>query len=161
MRILGMLLLSASLAGCQTAGQPTASGSPETTIAGARPEQVKPLLVNAAMNRGLKLKTDTAYSITFERPWGGSLASQALADAMVGVTVERLTFSVAETPDGGTRVVVDRYSVKQRYGREEASPANNGLGAENLQAMLDQMAPSLSPPPAISTPAAPKRKPGT
>jgi hypothetical protein len=144
MRVFGVAIAALMLAGCQTDQRPTASGSPEITIAGAKSDQVKPLIVNAGMNRGMKLKNDTPYQITFEQPWGGSVASAALADAMVGASLERLTFSVAESGTG-TRVVLDRYMVRARYGREEVSPANNGLGTESLQAILDSMAPSLQP----------------
>ncbi len=145
MRIAAIAALAAlSLAGCQTDTRPSASGSPEVTITGARPEQVKPLIVNAGLNRGFKLKNDTPYQITFEQPWGGSLVSQAVGDAMIGASLERLTFSVAEI-SGSTRVVLDRYMVRQRYGREEVSPANTYLGTESLQGILDSMTPSLQP----------------
>lgn len=147
-RIITVFLVAMTLAGCQTdSSPPTASGSPEITVTGAKPEQVKPRLVNAAMNRGLKLKNDTAYQITFERPWGGAAGSAivgALISTDAGPVVERLTFSIADTGDG-TRVVLDRYMVKSgRFGREDVSPANNGLGLDPLQTVLDGIAPSLS-----------------
>jgi hypothetical protein len=149
--IIGFSLL---LTGCQTDGPPTASGSPEITIAGARPEQVKPRIVSAMMNSGVRLKSDSAYLLVFERKWGNAIAS-----SIIGVvrnsdgsdTMENLNFSIADVGTG-TRVVLDRYMVKiGGFGRESTTQANNAIGLDSLQATLDQMAPALGGP----SPAAP------
>lgn len=149
MRIARFAIVGAlALAGCQT-DAPTASGSPEITVTGARPEQVKPLLLNSALNRGMKLRSDTTYQLTFERPWGGAVQSAlvgALISTNAGNVTERLSFSIAEA-NGGTRVVLDRYMVKVgSFGREDVTLANGPApGLEPVQATLDQMAPSMQP----------------
>lgn len=146
MRMMLAAIAALTLTGCQTNGSPTASGSPEITVSG-RPEQVKPAIVNAAMNRGMKLKGDTLYQATFERPWGstvGSIVVGALISTDAGAVVERMTFSFAQVP-AGTRVVLDRYMVRTgSFGREEVSLANGPApGLEPVQTTLDQMAGSL------------------
>ncbi|WP_298876821.1 hypothetical protein [uncultured Bradyrhizobium sp.] len=142
MRILALLIFCACLAGCQT-DSATPSGRPEVTIRNMKPEQVKPQLINAMINEGGRLRNDSTYLVTFERPWGNA-AGAALVGALVSTygasAVERLSFSIADAGNG-TRIVVDRYMVTVGYfGREDASPANNGLGLEPLQQVLDRVA---------------------
>lgn len=148
MRRAAILALAAILANCQT-DAPTASGSPEITVPGARPEQIKPLLLNSALNMGMKLRNDTPYQLTFERPWGGAVQSAvvgALLSTNAAGATERLSFSITET-GGGTRIVLDRYMVKVgSFGREDATLANGPApGLEPVQATLDRMAHSLQP----------------
>lgn len=146
MRLALATIAALALVGCQTNANPTASGSPEITIAG-RPEQVKPAIVNAALNRGMKLKGDTAYQATFERPWGNTVGAAvvgALISSDASPAVERMTFSFTEVP-AGTRVVLDRYMVKTgSFGREQVSLANGPApGLEPVQTTLDQISSSL------------------
>jgi hypothetical protein len=168
MRILGIVALGAALAlaGCQTEGAGTASGSPEITIPGARPDQVKPRIVGAMMNSGARLKSDSDYLMVFERKWGNAVAS-----ATVGIllnsdgsdTMEQLHFSIADT-GSGTRVVLDRYMTKVgAFGRESKSttPANNAIGLDSLQGTLDAMAPTLAGGPPMAPASQRKRPPGT
>jgi hypothetical protein len=102
-----------------------------------------------ALNRGLKMRGDTAYQVTFERPWGNQVGA-AIVGALISTdassVVERLTFSIAEAGNG-TRIVLDRYMVKVgKFGREDVSLANGPApGLDRLQATLDEMAPSLTP----------------
>lgn len=147
MNKIAAILLCAALAGCQTEA-PTASGSPEITVSG-RPEQVKPAVVNAALNRGMKMKGDTAYQATFERPWGGTVGSHLVGTMLssdMSPAVERMTFSFADT-GSGTRVVLDRYMVRAgAYGKEQITLANGAApGLEPVQATLDQIAAALPP----------------
>jgi len=143
-----LLFVFLSLTGCQTDAPATASGSPEVTISGVTPEQVKPQIVSGALNRGLKLKSDSAYQLTFERPWGGQVGA-ALVGTLVSTdgsaAVERLTFSIADV-GGSTRIVAERYMVKiGSFGREVVNPANNGLGLEPLQSVLESVTASVRP----------------
>ncbi len=141
MRRVAMVAVCLALAGCQTETA-SPSGSPEVTLRGVKPAQVKPQIVNAALNSGLKLRGDSDYQLTFERPWGGvvgSVAVGALLSTNAAPAVERLAFSIADTGTG-TRVVLDRYMVKVgSFGREDVNPANNGLGLEPLQTTLDKV----------------------
>lgn len=147
MRILLVLCCSALLVGCQTEGAGKASGSPEITVSGSKPEQVKARIVGAMMNSGARLKSDSAYLLVFERKWGNLLAASTigvLRNSDGSDTMEQLHFSIADT-GAGTRVVVDRYMTKVgAFGRESTTPANNALGLDSLQGMLDQMAPALA-----------------
>lgn len=143
--ILGSALAALLLAGCQTDAA-TPSGSPEITVSG-RPDQVKPAVVNAALNRGMKMRGDTAYTATFERPWGGTAGSHLVGTMLssdLSPAIERMTFSFAEA-GSGTRVVLDRYMVRAgRYGKEQITLANGAApGLEPVQATLDQIAASL------------------
>jgi hypothetical protein len=114
----------------------------QAAIKRLKPDQVKPQLVNAVINDGGRLKSDSPYLVVFERPWGnavGAVVVGALLSADASGAVERLSFSIADTGDG-TRVVADRYMVKVgSFGREDVNPANNGLGLEPLQSVLDRV----------------------
>jgi hypothetical protein len=139
-RILALPLFCAYLAGCQTDSS-ASSGHLEVTIQNMMPEQVKPQLVNAMINEGGRLRNDSTYLVTFERPRGDA-ASAALIGALVsteGVSaIERLAFSIAEARNG-TRIVVDRYMVTVgSFGREDIRPANS-FGLEPLQHVLDRV----------------------
>lgn len=142
MRFVAIALCCLMLGACQTDTAATASGRPEVTIKRLKPEQVKPQLVNAMLNDGGRLKGDSPYLVTFERPWGnaaGAALVGALLSADASSAVERLSFSIADAGDG-TRIVVDRYMVKVgSFGREDVNPANNGLGLEPLQSVLDRV----------------------
>ncbi|PSO30527.1 hypothetical protein [Bradyrhizobium sp. MOS002] len=142
MRFLTLLIVCTFLAGCQTDSS-TPSGRPEVTIRNLKPDQVKSQLINAMINDGGRLKSDSPYLVTFERPWGNAVGA-ALVGTLISTdassAVERLSFSIADT-GAGTRIVADRYLVKVgSFGREDASPANNGLGLEPLQQVLDRLA---------------------
>jgi hypothetical protein len=169
LRPIAMLCLAFALPGCQTDTSTTASGSPEIIVNGARPESVKPKIINAVLDLGMTLKNDTPIEVTVERPWKvtpepGVITSFAELDGPA--IVERLTFSLTDS-SGGTRVTLDRYIVRtSRLGKEYVKPANNAPGVEKLQAILDAVAPSLgttttidlpiahsqNPPPRISAP---------
>ena len=140
-RIIPVLALAALAAGCQTASN-TPSGSPEVTISGVRPDQAKSRLVNHMTNAGMRLKTDTAYSMTFERPWPNKAAAAAIAILVtsdISEPVERVSVSISDAP-GGTRIVADRYMVKYAgTGREQVNPANNAPGLESLQNTLNSL----------------------
>ncbi len=140
MRWVFAVALAVGLSACQT-DTPTASGSPEVTLRGLKPQQVKPQVVTAALNNGLRLTGDTEYQLTFERPWGG-LVGQAIVGPLISANSkvsERLTFAMADV-GGGTRVVADRYMVKVgAFGREEANPANMAPGLEPLQTTLEKV----------------------
>ena len=159
MRVLLALSIAISLAGCQTNTPTTASGSPEITVTGARPDQVKPQLVNAILNRGLRLRTDSPFQIVAERKWGGAGGAAvlgALLSSDASDVIERISFSIADT-GAGTRIVADRYMVKYAgTGRETANPANNAPGLDSLQGTLDAMAPALGAVP-VATAAPPQR----
>ena len=163
------LLMALALVGCQTDTSTTASGSPEITVRGTRPEAVKPKIINAALDLGMTLKHDTPIEVTVERPWDVNSRSAIvgpLANLDGSSLIERLTFSIADS-GGGTRVVLDRYMVRvSKQGKEYISLANNSPGTEKLQDILDSVAPSLganqtidlpefnshNPPPRISAP---------
>jgi hypothetical protein len=165
-----VLFLLFALPGCQTDTSTTASGSPEIIVRGARSESVKPKIIGAALDLGMTFKNDTAIEVTVERPWETSTRSDVmppLANLEGTPTAERLVFSVSDSGIG-TRVVLDRYMVRtSRVGKEYVTPANNAPDAENLQNILDSIAPSLGstnqaidlpavsasrPPPRISAP---------
>ena len=141
MRIFAAIFCGLLLTGCQTETA-TPSGRPEFTIAKLKPEQVKPQLVNAMLNDGGRLKSDTPYLVVFERPWGnvvGAAVVGALISTDASSAVERLSFSITNSGDG-TRIVADRYMVRVgTFGREDVTPANNGLGLEPLQSVLDRV----------------------
>ncbi len=107
------------------------------------PDQAKPKLVNAMLNDGRRLKSETPYQVVFEKPWGnvvGAAVVGALVSTDASSAVERLSLYIAEV-DGVTRIVADRYMVKVgAFGREDVNPANNGLGLEPLQQVLDRAA---------------------
>ncbi len=130
----------ACLAACQTTTANTPSGRPEITLQGVKPERVKPQIVNAMINQGARLKSDSAYQLTFERPWGqhGAVIG-ALLSADGSGAIERLTFSITDS-GGGSRVVLDRSMVLIRgFGREDATPAGpNPPGMEPSQEVLEK-----------------------
>jgi hypothetical protein len=138
---LGPVIAALFLAGCQT-DTPTASGSPEVTIRGVRPDQAKPQLVNAILNKGLRIKSDSPYQIVTERQMGGiggAAVLGALLTSDASDVIERFSFSIAEA-GGGTRIVLDRYMVKYPgTGRESAIQNNKSIAADNLQATLDSL----------------------
>jgi hypothetical protein len=142
MRFIAIAVCCLLLAGCQTESA-TPSGRPEVTIRNLKPDQVKPQLVNALLNDRARLKSDTPYLVVVERPWGnivGAAVVGALVSADASSAIERLSFSIADTGNG-TRIVADRYMVKVgTFGREDVNPANNALGLEPLQSVLDRVA---------------------
>ncbi len=158
-RWVAALVLMPLLAGCATQEGPrTASGSPEVTITGARAEQVKPAIVNAMLNSGLRIKSDTTYNIVFEKQ-DTNMASAIIFGTGYGPPVHRVTFAVAEVP-GATRIVADSATFSNAgTAFERRGPAFPEFPPERLQAMLDEIAVSLrrqpSPPPGPAP--APKR----
>src|SRR5437764_9169032 len=98
----------------QTDTSTTASGSPEIIVSGARPETVKPKIINAVLDLGMTLKNDTPIEVTAERPWKMTPESGVvtlLPDLDGSAVVERRTFSMTDS-SGGTRVMLDRYMVR-------------------------------------------------
>ena len=134
MRKFALVIACAVLTGCQTESA-TPSGRHEVTIQSMNPDQAKPKLVNAMLNDGRRLKSETPYQVVFEKPWGnvvGAAVVGALVSTDASSAVERLSLYIAEV-DGGTRIVADRYMVKVgAFGREDVNPANNGLGLARL-----------------------------
>ncbi len=138
MRLIGMVFLALLCTGCQTDKMATASGSPEVTIANARPDQIKPAIVSAMLNTGLRIKADSQYNIVFEKR-EENLFVGVFFGTGYGPPVHRVSFAIAEVP-GGTRVVAD-----------SAIIINPGTAFENrgvnvpefpparLQEMLDQI----------------------
>lgn len=164
---IAVLFLLFGLPGCQTDTPTAASGSPEIMVKGVRAEAVKPMIIAAALNQGMTLKSHTPIEVTVERPWEITAAkgiTAPLVDLDGTSRTERLTFSMADS-GSGTRIVLDRYMVRtSRPGKEYVSPANDAPGLEKLQTILDAVAPSLgstqqtidlpvvNPPPRISAP---------
>jgi hypothetical protein len=156
------MLFGLVLNGCQTDTMTTASGSPEVTVRGTRPETVKPKIINAAQDLGMTLKHETPIEVTLERPWqvnAGPNVVASLASLDGSSQLERFTFSVADS-GGGTRIVLDRYMVRvSRQGKEYVSLANDAPGAEKLQGILDSVAPSLESSQTIDLPAVSSHNP--
>ena len=102
---------------------------------------MKPQLVNAMLNDGGRLKSDTPYLVVFERPWGnvvGAVVVGGLISTDASSAVEKDVL-ITDSADG-TRIVADRYMVRVgTFGREDVTPANNGLGLEPLQSVLDRV----------------------
>jgi hypothetical protein len=157
-----LLVLLFALQSCQTDTSTTASGSPEIIVRGARPEAVKPRIIDAAFGLGLTLKNDTAIEVTMERPWETKARGDLLPPLanLEGASVERLVFSMTDS-GSGTRVVLDRYLVRtSRVGREFVTPANFVPDAEKLQDILDSVEPLLGATnQAMDLPVSPSRAP--
>lgn len=138
-------VVAAGLAGCQTAVD-TASGSPEVTIPGIRPDQVKPVIVGQMLNTRLRIKTDTQYSLVFEKP-EENIGMNVLFATGFGPPVHRVNFAIAEVP-GGTRIVADSSTISNSgTAFERKTGWYVEFGPERLQAMLNNIESSVAPPP--------------
>ena len=104
LRGLGPWKDSVYLVGGLTQTPQTASGSPEIVVRGAKPDRVKAALVNAALNRHLRMKSDSANMVVFERETTNIAASVLLSTRMSGAPVDRMSFTLVDVPEG-TRVV--------------------------------------------------------
>lgn len=158
-----MLALAATLglAGCQTAQMDTASGGPEVTIRGARPDQIKPAIVSAMLNTRLRIKSDTQYSLVFEKQ-DDSVMMAALFGTGYGPPVHRVSFAIAEVP-GGTRVVADSVIISNAgSGYERRGTSVPEFPPERLQTILNELsaaAVTQAPPPIVTAPAPRRAKP--
>jgi hypothetical protein len=149
MRVLAIFGLGIGLlaGGCMTAGSgapQTASGSPEVTMRGVAPDRAKAALMNAVLNRGLRVKSDTTYSLVVEQPTRNTAAS-ILNTTNSGVApVERVSFAITPIA-GGTRIVADSsFVTKPGTAFEENTPnsAWKAYGPAELQALLSEAAAS-------------------
>lgn len=140
MRFLFLLLSAFMMAACANTEHRTPSGSPEVTILGVRPEQVKPALVNLALNKRLRIKSDSPYLLVVEKETQNIAASILLASRYDTSVIERTSFSVAEVP-GGTRVVADStFITNSGSAFERPSIGRAALNTPELQAFLDELA---------------------
>lgn len=139
-----ILAAMTALCGCATAPPiQTASGSPEVTIPGASAEKIKPVIINAMLNRRLRIKSDTPYSIVVEKQTE-DFTTQLLLGTAYGPPIERVTFAIAEIA-GGTRIVADASMVsnagtafeRQTFGQ------HGSLNGPALQSLLDEIAASV------------------
>lgn len=147
---LGLILGAALLvSGCVADKVDTPSGSPELTIADRRPDQIKPILINTLLNRGLRIKADTPYSLAVERPTKDFAATILLSTNFSGPPVERITFVFAEVP-GGTRVVVDAAFVSNAGTAYEKQ--TRGVMTDELRSILDELSAAARNLPAPATP---------
>src|SRR5437868_4254636 len=107
MRIVMIFTIAFFAASCATNPQPqTASGSPEVTIAGAKPEHVKPILLNTVLNRRLRIKSDSPFLLVVEKETDNLVADIFLSSKYDNRVIERTSFTIAEVP-AGTRIVAD------------------------------------------------------
>lgn len=145
MRILAIFGLGLGLlaGGCMTSGSaPTASGSPEVTMR-APPDRAKAALMNVVLNRGLRVKSDSAYSLIVEQETK-STAARVLTATDSSTPVERVSFNIAPVA-GGTRIVADSsYVTKPGTAFEQQVPnsAWKVFGPAQLQSLLDEAAAS-------------------
>src|SRR4051812_42421538 len=80
------------LPGCQTDTSTKSNRSPQIVLNGVRAGSVKPQIINAVLDLGMVLKSETPSEVTFERPWeitAGSGALAALPSADGSSVVER------------------------------------------------------------------------
>lgn len=132
-------ILMPLMASCASSPPPqTASGRPEVTIHGWRPDQAKSALVNAALNRHMLIKSDSPYQLVVERPTQNIAASVLLSTPAHGPPVERYSFAIAEV-SGGTRIVADATFVSNAgTAFENATPG--AASNADLQTFLNEVA---------------------
>ena len=134
MSIRVVLALAAALAlgGCMTTAVNTPSGSPEATVRGAKPDKVRTAIMNAALNRGLRMKSDSANMLVFERPTTNVAADILLSTRAGGSPADRMRFTLVEIPEG-TRVVAFASYVSNTFEQGDSGRSapvfNEELGA--------------------------------
>ncbi|MCB1499942.1 MAG: lipoprotein [Bauldia sp.] len=136
-KLLVAILLVAAVAGCQTAQVTTASGRPEITVPGP-PEKIKPLVLNAALNRKFTIKSDTPYTLVIEQP-STDFATNLLLGSQWNPTVNiRLTLTFV--PVGGdTRIVAEQVAVTNPgTGAERLTPLTGQKAIDGVQAWLNE-----------------------
>lgn len=143
-----VLLVAAFLAlltaGCQTAQVTTASGRPEITVPGP-PERIKPLVVNAALNRKFTIKSDTPYTLVIEQP-STDFGTNLLLGSQWNPTVNiRLTLTFV--PVGGdTRIVAEQVAVTNPgTGAERITPLTGQKAVDGVQAWLNEFRAGAAP----------------
>jgi hypothetical protein len=122
-------------------GAQTPSRSPEVTVKAA-PDRAKVALMNAVLNRGLRVKSDSTFSLVVEQETRSGVGQVLSAGSGAAKPVERVSFAITAVA-GGTRIVADSsYVIKPGTAFEENTPnsAWKVFGPAELQALLNEVA---------------------
>lgn len=130
-----------SLVACQTVKPPaTASGRPEVSIAGAKPEQVKALLVSKMLDKGYRLAKDDSFNVTFEKVSDNLAANILFGTRAGGNPVVRVNYTIADL-SGSVRVVADLAIISNAgMAFENRTDVSAGAEAPKVQAFLETVA---------------------
>lgn len=146
MRVLAGIALAAGLAlgGCQTVQHNTASQKPEVTIA-APSAKVKPAVINAFINDGYNITSDSQYLVVMRKASDNVGATLLFGSTNYPAVDERVNLTFAEM-DGKTRIVADTsFVANPGTGFEEVIPTTRFEESAEVQTMLDKVKAGWSP----------------
>lgn len=141
-----IVIVALALAGCATVPLKTASGKPETTIAGVNKKQVADTLTARMVDRGYLVKSANEYNVVFE-----TKSKDAMTNAIYGSNWDwtatlRVNYNLLDIP-GGVRVIGHPEIVTNGgMGFESSNDASYGKSGEEVNKFLDTIRQSLEKP---------------
>jgi len=137
-RFLGVLAISLTIAGCQTAKHATPSGRAEITMA-TTADRIKPVMLNDLINMGYQIRQDTPYLLVVDKQTDSFTANLLFGSNWNPVTNTRASFTLAEM-SGQTRVVGDLSLVTNPgTGMERIVPLSNTGDSLAIQDWLNTL----------------------
>lgn len=135
--VLGLVLMTS----CAVQPHSTVSGHPEVTVPGQVAQKLSNDIVNAMVDRGYTIKTQSANLLAFDRPAGDSFTAMLFfGSKFAAVPNARIEYTLAELSDSTRVVATLKVVTNPGSAFERFTDLSAGKDSHHVQDLLNQIA---------------------